>query len=437
MSSEILRYNLKRSVNKHLWLSYLVVFGLLGGVFTWATLTEISGAVISSGTVVIKGSNKTLQHPDGGVISEIRVSNGDLVEVGDLLVRLDAAVIEANLELARHRYFELLAERARIHAELRGDDQITFPIELTEQPDSFTVQSIMANHQTLLDSRYATRERAIKQLRVQVAQLNSSIAGLRQQAKARRREQAVITERLQSTKFLFEKELTAITNLQAIRREQYRMEGLLGATYSELARVQHQLGERNLQIAGIELEARVEMIERLREMRVEIVQTRLDKLHHERILSRVDIRAPNRGIVHNVSVHTIGGVVQPAEPILEILPADDELVLELEVRPVDIEQIYPGQPVSAQFPGLNARTVPRLKAELVYVSGDLVTDAQDGRQYYMALAHLLPEAFAQLNGVELIPGMPALAFIETRKRTVLTYLVDPLKRQIDLALKED
>ncbi|EEE36078.1 type I secretion membrane fusion protein, HlyD [Rhodobacteraceae bacterium KLH11] len=436
MTSEEMRQFLRRSVRKHVLISYFAIFGLFGSVFAWAYLTKISGAVIAPGTIVVLGHNKSIQHPDGGVVKEIFVKDGDIVQENDLLLRLDATALHANVELARNSYLELIAERARIVAELEGQDRILFPKELIQQFHSDDVQDIIRQNRELLIARMAARDRQVAQLESQYSQVSANLSGLRAQAVARQQENDIVGERVSDMQVLFEKELVPSSTIAAAKRDEYRTSGLLQATYSEIQRVEMQLIELRLQIESVEKDAHADMIARLSEMRLEIVQARINMEHAEKQVSRVAIRAPTRGVIHDMSVHTIGGVIQPAEPVLEILPIDDDLILELKVRPVDIKKVFPHQTVSIQFPGLNARTVQRVDARLDYVSRDLLQDPIDGQQYYTARAHLIKKKQA-LEKVNLVAGMPAIAFIQTRERTVLDYLVEPLKNQIALALKED
>lgn len=437
MEPDQLRKVLSRSIRRHIWMSQFALFGLLGAVVLWASVTTITGAVISPGQVVLEGHNKIVQHPDGGVISRIHVEDGDHVAKGQMLLQLDARMIRANLEFAQGKYYELVIEQARINTELSGKTEIVLSPGLAGYSSDPNFVDILNQHQAVLTARHASRIRVIDRLQSQIAQLYSSLSGLCLQASARQDEEVIIAARLQDMEILYEKKLTSSTNRSLAQREHVRIQGLLGATRSEIARIQHQLRERQLELASIWPDAEAEMIERLRGMRVEIEAARLDILHNQDLLSRIDIRAPKSGIVHDISVNTIGGVVSPAAPIMEILPVEDNLVLELRVRPLDIDKTYPSQPVSIQFPGLNMRTAPRLRAKLVFISGDLVTDPATGERYYLARAHLMPSELERIEGVSLQPGMPALAFIETQQRRVLTYLVDPLMKQIELALKEE
>lgn len=437
MTSEHMRDLLRKSVRKHVMFSYAVVFGLLGAMITWAWLTEISGAVIAQGSVVAESYNKVIQHPDGGVIDEIYVKNGDVVEVGDLLIRLDANIIKANLELASNRYIELLAERARIEADLAGRDTINFPRNQHAQLSVFGVQSVLLHQNKLLRSNRAARDRKRLQIESRISQLEALMDGMYAQQEARENEKQIVQARAADIEILFEKDLTSAGNMALARREEVRIVGALSAVQAEIARTRHELIELRMQIESIEENARAEMIERLRDLRFEIVQARLDRVQNTMLLSRVDIKAPTSGIVHDVTVHTIGGVIQPAQSLLQILPAGDDLVLEQKVRPVDVDQVFPGQSISVMFPGLNARSAPRLEGELLYVSGDLFEDPVSGQSYYALRARLAQEELDKIDDLQLIAGMPAIGFLETRRRTVLTYLIEPFKTQIQLALKEE
>ena len=437
MTPEAVIAKLRRSIRVHIITSYLCIFGLFGSVIAWASYMEISGAVIASGSFVVESNSKKIQHPDGGVVRRIAVRNGDVVKTGHLLVELDDSLIKANLEVAKNNLYERLAERARLMAELGDEERISFPETLRNLKHDSRVDTILSQQQTLMTARQRIRQRQKEQLDEQIAQLRTQIAGMTAQSSSRAHESKLLSKQVESLQTLFDQRLTSSDRLIFAQREEVRMDGLLTATNSEIARLRQQISERRIQVIRITEEARAEMLERLQTVRAEIVQLTAEKIQNQNLLSRVIIRAPQAGVIHNVAVHTVGGVVQAAETVLEIIPIGDDLVMDLSARPVDVDQVFPGQTVSVQLPGFSIRDTPRLIGLVETVSADLVHDAATNQSFYTVRVRLGPDEQAKLNGEQLVPGMPVIGFIETKRRTVLTYLMEPILNQVQLALKEE
>lgn len=426
---------LAASIRNHLLVALTLAFLLVGGVGGWAALTEISGAVVASGTVVVETNTKKVQHREGGIVREIAVRDGDLVEAGDLLIRLDDTVTRANLAVVLNQLEELSAQRARLLAERDGAKLIAFTPEY--QAGTEMKASIIEDSQIrLMEARRNGLEGRKQQLGEQIRQLEQQIGGLEAQRRATGAEIELIVGELTDLEGLLQSQLVGKTRVTALRREKTQLEGTLGGLVSQIAQAHEAISERRLQILQIEEESRAEVLELLQEVRSRIAQLEEQKIAAEDELTRVEIRAPRSGYVHQLAIHTVGGVVGPGETLLLIVPKEDLLVVEARVLPTNIDQLSPNQPSTLRFPSFDQRTTPELEARLLTISADLSRDDATGLSYY-SVRLTIPEAeLAKLDGKRLVPGMPVEAFIRTDKRSVLSYLVKPIRDQVAHALRE-
>ncbi|WP_353619244.1 HlyD family type I secretion periplasmic adaptor subunit [Stappia sp. BW2] len=422
---------LGKTVRSHLLFAFLAIVVLVGGIGIWAGLAEISGAVVSSGTVVVESSVKDVQHREGGIVKEIKVKDGDEVLAGDLLIRLDDTVTRANLAVVTKQLRDLSAQQYRLEAERDDRDEIAWPDNRKTKPGD-----IERGQQMLLDARRKSIAGRKDQLVEQVRQFNKQIEGLQAQVEAKRSEIELINEELSDLSGLLGKNLVSKSRVTALKREHARLQGEFGGLVAEIARTKEAISERHIQILQIEESYRAEVLEQLQEVRSRIAQLEEQKIAAEDELTRVEIRAPRTGYVHQLAVHTIGGVVAPGETVLQLVPREDQLIIEAQVRPVDIDQLSSGQAARVRFPSFDQRTTPELRATLLTVSADLKQDERTGMAFYVARLGILDEELSKLEGKVLLPGMPAEAFLETGDRTVLSYLVKPVADQIAHAMRE-
>jgi HlyD family secretion protein len=422
---------LRQTVRNHLVFALCLVLVVVGGLGGWAVFAEISGAVVSSGTIVVESSTKQVQHREGGIVREIRVKNGDLVEAGDLLISLDDTVTRANLSVITKQLTDLTAQELRLEAERDQKSSIDWPEDRAAQ-----LTDIELGQQMLLQARQASMEGRKKQLEEQIRQFNKQSEGLEAQVTAKVSEIELIKEELGDLGGLLDKQLVSKSRVTALRREQARLEGEYGDLIAQIARTKEAISERRIQILQIEESYRAEVLENLQEVRSRVAQLEEQKIAAEDELTRVDILAPRNGYVHQLAVHTIGGVIAPGETVLQIVPREDQLIVEAQVRPVDIDQMSPGQQARVRFPSFDQRTTPELNAELLTVSADLSTDERTGVSYYTARLVIDDDELAKLGNKTLVPGMPVETFLQTSDRTVLSYLVKPIQDQIAHALRE-
>ena len=428
--------SIRRSMRRQI-LGGIAVIGLLGGgVGGWASTTSLAGAVIAPGQIVVDSNVKKVQHPTGGIVGEIRVKDGSHVKEGDLLMKLDETVTRANLAVLTTQIDELEARQARLGAERDGFNAIQFPATLTARAIVPGVAAAMAGERGLFEARRTAIGGQKAQLTEKLAQLRNQIRGLEAQIASKQAQSVLIKKELGGVEQLFKQQLVPLQRLTVLQREAARLEGEEGLYISTIAKTKGQITETELQIISLDDTMRKEVATELREAQGKIGELTERKVAAEDQLKRVDIRAPQSGIVHQMTAHTVGGVVTPAEPIMLIVPQADELVVEAKVSPQDIDQVRVSQRVKLRFTALHQATTPELTAQVSRVAADLSKDQQTGATYYIARVTLPPSELAKLGGKDLLPGMPVEAYIQTGDRTALSYLFKPLENQIARAFRE-
>jgi HlyD family secretion protein len=428
--------NPRRSIRRHLLVSLAVVFVLVGGLGGWASTAQISGALIAPGSIVVDSNVKKVQHPTGGVVAELRARDGDLVQTGDVLVRLDDTVAKASLSIVTKTLNGLLARRARLEAERGGAATVAFPPALVERAKDPDVEAVMTSEAKLFDVRLAERMGQRAQLRERIAQLQQEIGGLAAQETAKSREIALIEKELEGVRSLYARNLIQLSRLTVLERDLARLEGDRGQFIGATAQAKGKMTEIELQIIQIDKDLSTETSKELREVDEKIGEFIERKVTAEDQLRRAEIRAPQDGIVLQSNVHTVGGVISAGDAIMLIVPQTDSLSVEAKVNPQDIDQIQIGQSVLLRLSAFNQRTTPELNGSVSRLSPDTTIDQRSGQGYYTLRVHIPPQEVARLGNVKLIPGMPAEAFVQTHGRTLLSYLLKPLHDQIMRSFRE-
>lgn len=413
-----------------------VVALLIFGVGGWMATAQIAGAVIGPGQIVVETSIKEIQHSTGGIVGEILVDNGDTVEAGDILLRLDDTVPRATRDIYRTQVDEMLARQARLLAEAAGADQITFDPALMERQDTGQSATLMERELELFDARKRASESKKAQLNQRVGQINEEIAGLESQLEAKKREADLIDSEVTGVRDLYEKGLVEVGRVNDLDREAARLDGENGQLVAEIARARGRVTETQLQITQFESEIRNKALNELADTQAQLAELRERLTAADDKLRRVNIPAPRDGVVHQLQVHTVGGVVGAGEVIMQIIPTADALVVDARVAPTDIDQVVVGADVRLQVHAGNQRATPEIIGKIVRVSGNLTQDQQTGQHYYEVRAEMPENAQDLLGDLTLVPGMPVTAFIQTHSRTVLEYILKPLMEQIDRAFKE-
>jgi HlyD family secretion protein len=414
----------------------LIVLLLVGGVGGWAATVQISGALIAQGSIVVDQNVQKVQHPTGGIVGELRVRDGDRVKAGDILVRLDETVMRANLAIITKGLNELGARKARLEAERDGAETITFPPALLAQVDDADAVSAVSSERKLFQLRRAERLGQKAQLQQRMRQLNEEIGGIEAQQSAKAQEMTLIERELAGVRDLYARNLVQLTRLTQLEREVARLGGERAQLVAGAAQAKGKIAEINLQILQIDQNLSSEVAKELRDIDGKIGEFVERKVTAEDQLRRTDIRAPQAGVVFQSAVHTIGGVITAGDPIMLIVPDADKLQVEAKVNPQDIDQLQIGQRAVLRFSAFNSRTTPEVDGEVTRVSADTSTDQRTGQSYYTIRIALPPETVTQLGDVRLLPGMPVEAFVQTGERTVISYLMKPLRDQFMRAFRE-
>jgi HlyD family secretion protein len=427
----------ERAIRRYLLAGAASLALLTGGVGGLAAMTELSGAIIAQGKLVVDSNVKKVQHPSGGVIGAINVHEGDKVKAGQVLVRLDETVTRANLAIVAKSVDELEARLARLEAERDGSSAVAFPNSLLTRGDDPAVTRTMQGEQSLFDLRRAAREGQKAQLRERITQINEQVAGLTEQRDAKRLEIDLINRELDGIRKLWESKLVSIERMTALERDAARLKGEHGQLTASIAEARGRGSEIELQVIQVDQDMRSEVASEIREIQGKLSEFVERKVAAEDQLKRIEIKSPQDGVVHELAVHTVGGVIQAGEPVMLIVPVSDDLTVEVRIAPQDIDQVAAGQAATVRLSAFNLRTTPELKGILVEVSADLTIDPKSGAGFYTGRVILPKEEVARLKDLALKPGMPAEVFFPTGMRTVLSYLIKPLDDQIDRAFREE
>jgi HlyD family secretion protein len=420
----------------HLIAGLAVVAGLVGGLGGWASTAEISGALIAPGSVVVESNVKKVQHPTGGVVGEVRVRDGDVVKAGDVVVRLDDTVTKASLAIVTKNLNGLWARAARLEAEQQGADKVKFPSTLLDHADDPDVTAVMASETKLFEVRSTGRIGQKAQLRERIAQLNEEIAGLTAQEVAKMREIDLVNKELVGVEQLYDQHLVQMSRLTTLQRDAARLAGERAQFIASRAQAKGKITETELQIIQVDKDLVSDVSKDLRETNDKIGEFVERKVTAEDQLRRIDIRAPQDGMVLQSTVHTVGGVISAGDAIMMIVPQQDNLSVEAKVNPQDIDQLQIGQKTLLRLSAFNQRTTPELNGVVSRVSPDTTTDQRTGQSTYTIRVSMPPEEIARLGDVKLIPGMPVEAFVQTGDRTMLSYLAKPLHDQLMRAFRE-
>lgn len=427
---------LKKSIRAHLIGSGVVALVLIGGLGLWAGLMEISGAVIASGTVVVESSTKSVQHKEGGIVDKIAVADGQRVKAGELLLRLDDTLTRANLAAITKQLDNLNAQEARLVALRDGADDIEFLLETVDDQHKADLETIYEGERRMMSAHLNNIKGRKDQMLAQIEQYKRQIQGLEQQRDAKEHEIELIDGELEDLEKLRRKKLVTESRVTALMREKTKLQGEYGDFIAQIARTEEAISERNIQILQIEEEVMSKTLEKLQQVRAEIAQLEEKKIAAQDQLIRMNILAPHDGVVYDLAIHTVGGVIAPGEVLMQVVPQDDALIIEAQVQPIDVEVLSPNQMAKVRFPNFDQRTTPELQAALKTISPDLLEDPKTGLSYYLAELTIPEAELKKLGDNTLIPGMPVETFIQTENRTVLSYLIKPMVDQIAHALRE-
>lgn len=419
-------------------LGMLALVGLLGGLLYWSISAEIAGAIVTSGRVEVESNRQIVQHPQGGVVGEILVANGDTVTAGQVLLRFDAVLTESELAITEGQLYELIGQKSRLLAERDGVGTIVFDPEIAEAAQSLPkVAELIEGQERLFEARRASLGEALSQWRERGNQINNQIEGSQAQLGALRQQAELLGQELADQQSLLANGLTQASRVSALRREVANLSGQIGALNADIAGARGRLAEIEIERLKLSTSLREEAITALRELQPREIELRQNRLSLLEVLDRLTVRAPRGGVVYDLAVHTTRAVVQPAEPIMYIIPQDEPLIIRTRIPTQHIDQIRLGQPATLRFSSFEQRTTPEIFGKVANISPDVFTDERSGISYYSADLRPDPGELEKLAGQELIPGMPVEAFIKTEARTPFNYLIKPLADYFNRAFREN
>ncbi|MGX5722913.1 HlyD family type I secretion periplasmic adaptor subunit [Shinella zoogloeoides] len=409
-------------------------FLLVAGAGGWAATMQLSGAVIAQGQIAVDQQIKAIQHRDGGIVSEIAVREGDLVKEGQVLLRLDDAQTRAELSIVRAQLLELTVRRTRLLAERDLLAEIEFPggLDLGHAERRLLV----SGERRLFEGNRLNRESRKQQLELGTVQVAKEIVGLEAQRSSKSDEIALVEEQRAKLEKLARQQLIERAPLYSANRDFARLQGEQGEIDAAIARARSKVNEIRLQIIAIDETARTEA-----QRELTAVETKLSELQDRQMaisdrLSRTEIRAPLSGTVNELNIHTIGGVITPAEVLVTIVPTNARLKVEVMLQPTAIDQVEPGSSARLRLTALNQRTTPELFGLVSHVSPATTRDAASGQLYYKGDVEIKEGELAKIGQSRLIPGMPVEVYVTTSERTALSYLVKPIVDQFSKAFRE-
>lgn len=415
-------------------LALVVLVGVIG---YWSVRTTLSGAVIASGIIVVENNRQVVQHPEGGVVGEILVRNGDMVEVGQPLIRFDDTLLRSELTILDTQLIELQARKARLEAEARGAGTIAFPDELmTSAETNAEAAAQISGQEELFNARNATLDQQRQQLGEQVRQIENQIEGTQAQLTALGTQSELIEGELADQESLFERGLVPVGRVIELRREAARLAGEIGKLTSDVAQLRGQIAAIEIEKLRLASARREEAIVTLRDIQFREIELTERRLSLTERLSRLEVSAPVSGVIYGQQVFAVKSVVQAGAPIMYIIPQDQPLLVQARVDSVHVDQIHPGQEAVLRFTSFDQRSTPLMTGHVLAISADVLMDDRTGAPFYEV--QLLPtvEDLAKLDGQVLLPGMPVEAFIRTEDRTPISYLTKPLTDYFSRAFRE-
>jgi HlyD family secretion protein/epimerase transport system membrane fusion protein len=408
-----------------------------GGLGLWSALAPLSAAVIAAGTVVVDGSRKSVQHLEGGIVRQILVRDGDAVQAGQVLIRLDDTVQQNALSLVQARLDADLATESRLVAE--RDDRATpaFPPDLTRRAaSSGDVRQMLDGQSNIFRARHDTLTGQVSILQNRIAQSNEEIAGLDIQQKAKTRQVELLRRELAGLTTLLQKGYAPETKVLAVQREIAELEGTIGESMAKVASVRQAIDEARLQITQLRKTFLESVAGELRQTQTEILDLAQRAAGAREEIARLAVLAPVDGVAVDLAVHTIGGVIAPGSRIVDVVPQNQPLMIEAQVRPVDIDQLHPGLGADIRFPAFKRGNTPVIRGAVATVSADRLVDPRTSAPYYMVRLIVPGDERSKLAGLQLVPGMPAEVIVRKGDRTLLNYLLGPLEDTVVRAFRE-
>ncbi len=410
-----------------LTIGLLLILVFIGGFGAWAALAPLESAAIAMGEIIVEGNRRSIQHFEGGIVGDILVKDGASVVAGQPLILLEDTQARASAQLLKQRLLDNTALEARLKAEQDQADTIQFPQWLLDQAKTDpAAASVIATQKNIFESRADTIESQLSMLDRRSAQFREEIVGLEAEVAAIDQELVHIQAELADVRQLVSQGLARRERLYSLQRQEAVILGRRGRNIADIARAEQSISENELRGQTLKIEARETAIREVRDVQVELADTHERLLAAEDVLNRTAITAPVGGVVVNLEIHTKGEVISPGKTLMEIVPSNEQLVVEARINPIDIDVVRAELPARVRLTSLSARTTPELDGKVEQISADRTVDEKTGVAYYKARVKIDEGQIARLGGKELYPGMPVEVMIATGDTTLLNYLVQPI-----------
>lgn len=411
----------------------LVIFVFLF-VFVWGSVAQISGAVVTQGRVVLESNTKKIQHREGGIVREILVHEGDIVQSGQLLVRLDETVASANEKSVNEQLNELTARKARIEAEREKLPPATLLNNDAIDADKIKYLQV---EQKYMQSRAEIKQKKKQEIKEQISQTNHEISGIAQQISALNRQHTLVNQELKGVREVYDLGYASFSRLSQVQREGQQIEGQIAQLNASIAQARSRIAQLNASITQIDAEALAENVNDLRDTDAKIAQLREQAVTTNDTSSRLEVKSPVTGRVQQLNIHTIGGVIAPGEVLMIVVPNEDDLLVDAKIDPQKIDNVRIGGDAYVRFTAFDSRTTPQLIAKVDTLSADVENDDKTGATFYRARLRIDKTKIPKDLQSKLQSGQPVEVQIQTTSHSALSYFLKPLTDQMALIFKED
>jgi len=427
----------QHSLNRHILSVWVLSVALVGGMGGWAASTSLSNAVVGHGTVIIDQNVKKIQHLTGGIVSELMATEGGHVQAGDVLLRLDSTSVKANLAIIDSNLAQLYVRRARLQVERIGATEFSADDIPANELDIAVSKNLIDGEVQLFNARRSSLVGMRKQLEERKAQLSEEIQGDTLQLASIDEATKLVDQEYDAAAKLYDQKIVTMQKVNGLKRQRVELDGNRGERLSSRAQAEGKIAEINLQILQLDEDRRTENSKDLTD-----VEAKTSEMQERRIaavdqMNRLELRAPMSGRIYQMTVHTVGGVVNPGEVLMLLAPDQRDLTIEAKIATRDIDQLTLGQKVDIRFSAFDQKTTPEVQGDVVSISPDVVTEQRSGTDYYPV--RIKPElaSLQKLSNMKLYPGMPAEVFIKVADRSVLSYMTKPLMDQISHTFREE
>ncbi|OSQ48472.1 HlyD family type I secretion periplasmic adaptor subunit [Thalassospira alkalitolerans] len=426
----------RQSLRKPVMAGIIVIVLGFGGFFSWAFTAELDSAAVASGSVIVDSRKKIVNHFEGGILKKLLVEEGDHVEAGQILMLLDGTRSESELGQLRGERYGLLAKLARLRAEQSGQGQIDFPQQLLDAQQDY-VADILADEKRLFGKRnevYGAKRNAQAK---QIDQFEAEAQAIESQIKARTRQEKLVAEQLKGIRHLAENGFATRTQLVEVENNWSDLVGDMGEFKAQKAAAEQQKAEAEINLASIEMEWQSDIATEVQEAQLALNDVSQRLRASEDVLDRLEVKSPQAGTVVNIQMRTPGGVISPAEPIMDIIPENEPFLIEAMINRQDIDSIHVGSKAQIKLTAYNQRRLAPLPGEVRYVAADQTVDEKRDASYYIVRAAIDPGALDDRDDIHLRPGMPADILVLKSPRRAIDYLVDPITDSMGKAFRED